>query len=79
MEPLPVDIHGILFRPDDRIEITYAEKREQSSAIAVVRTIVFERNKFNQEADDLESDAFELVDLALQALRDPPDSVPLRP
>ncbi len=78
MESLPVDIHNILFRPDDRVEITYAEKREQSDTIAVVRTIVIDQSRFREEVSDLETEAFELVDMALEALRDPPDKEPAR-
>lgn len=76
MEPLPVDIHGIMFRPDDRIEITYAEKREQSDTVAVIRTMLIDRKKFSEQVSDLESDTLELVDMALQALRNPPDTEP---
>lgn len=70
---MDVDIHSVLFRPDDRVEITYAEKREQSEAIAVVRTIVIDRAKFEEDVSDLETAAFELVDLGLEALRNPPE------
>lgn len=74
----PVQVHSILFRPDNMVEITYAEEAEISPNVTVVRTVVLERSKFADDVDDLEVATLELVDEALLVLRNPPDEEPFR-
>lgn len=78
MQDLPIDIHSIMFRPDDRVEITYAEKREQNETIAVIRTVVVERREFEQDFDDMEQFALDVLDEAVKRVRNPPETLPAR-
>ncbi len=78
MNDAPVEVHSVIFRPDGMLEITFAEKAELTPTVSVVKTLLIEREKFGEDIDDLEIEIFELVDEALLALRNPPDSVPSR-
>lgn len=78
MNDAPVEIHSVIFRPDGMAEISFAEKAELTPTVSVVKTLLIDRQRFAEEIDDLEIAVFELVDEALLALRNPPDSVPVR-
>jgi hypothetical protein len=78
IEPAPVEVHSIMFRPDGYVELTYAERYELSEFVSVVKTIVIEKSKFKEELDDLQLAAFELIDEALLVLTNPPDREPLK-
>lgn len=74
----PVQVHSVLFRPDNMVEISYAEESEITASVTLVRTVVLDRSKFADDIDDVEVALLELVDEALLILRDPPAEEPLR-
>lgn len=76
MEPTAVEVHSILFRPDDTIEITYAEPEELTPDVSVVRTILLKRERFEGAIRELEFLGRALIDEGLVAVRQPPETRP---
>lgn len=46
-------IQSVMFRPDEAIEITYLEEREQTNRAGLVKTVVFERSLASAEIADV--------------------------
>lgn len=77
-EQPPVQIQAVVFRGDGEVEISYAEEREQSEALAAARIISVQRGDFEREFDILEEMIVTLVDDAWERHRNPPETIPAR-
>lgn len=75
---MSLEIHAVMFRPDDQLEITYQETRDRSDTVTVIRTVLIDSKTFRRAIAEIEENLVELVDAALLALRNPPDTEPLR-
>lgn len=70
-----VYVSSLVFRPDDMVEITYMESRDQGERAGLVRTLVVERTLFPEEFDDLVGDIQDLIDDTIVELRHPSPEV----
>lgn len=75
---MSLEVHGVMFRPDDLIEITYQEDRDRGEVINVIRTILIPKEVLRSDVDDLQQNAVDLIDAAILLQRNPADSEPLR-
>lgn len=75
-ETTGVDVHSVLFRPDERVEITYAERAELTENVSVVRTLVLDANKYKSDLGEIEEFLVDLIDTVLTDVRNPPERVP---
>lgn len=78
MQPHPVEVHSVLFRPDNSVEVTWAESDEVTPEVSLVRTIVISRQEFASACDDVEDFTRDLIEDALVRLRNPADRKPSR-
>lgn len=63
-------IHTLQFDHQEGVlEITFAELRDQSGGVGLIKTIALERELFASEVADLESSMRDLIDEALVAIR----------
>lgn len=70
-----IEIHSIVFSPDG-VEITFAEARDQTPDIQVIKLLHLDPKRSGRHIEALLSDVQELVDLALVRMRDDPDELP---
>lgn len=67
-----VAIQQISFRPDNIIEVTYAEQRDISDHATLVKLLMFDRDLAPQMVDELVDLSREVVDAVLVAMRGDP-------
>lgn len=71
-----VAVQSISFRPDNVIEITYAEQRDITPAGTLVKCLIFEGGKFPGLTDELMDEVRELIDAVLGEMAGTPTSIP---
>lgn len=63
-------IHTVTFdHQEGLIEVTYAELRDQADGVGMLKTLALERELFEQEIAELESDLRELIEEGVIAIR----------
>lgn len=77
-DELALVIQRVDFRPDGIVEISYSEGHDQGEHVAMVRILLVEANQFEPQVTGLLEDVTELIDLAVNKLRNPPMTRPSR-
>jgi hypothetical protein len=67
-------IQGVQFSSENLVEIIFFEKRDQSEAGGLMKTVIFNPRdcKVSDQIDDIVDSLNEVVDAVLLALRNPP-------
>lgn len=73
-DPPEVVVTSVSFG-DDTVEVTYAERREQSEQVGVLRSMLIARELVEDEVEELLDAARAIVDRGWVAIRNPPDRV----
>jgi hypothetical protein len=71
-----VQVHGIAFRQDGIVEITYAEQREQSPDCQIMRVMMLDSKRCGRQIISLLSDIRDVIDYSIIRMRDDPDTLP---
>lgn len=75
VEP-PILVNAISFRGDGVIEIQYMENSDQGDHVALMKALMFEKNLLDPQVDELLSDITDIIELALDKLKNPPMTRP---
>lgn len=73
-----LSVHAIVFTPDDLVEITFSEARDQSPDIQVMKVLRLDPQRNGRVIEAMISEITDLVDATLVRLRDDPDELPGR-
>lgn len=72
------EIRSITFQEPNVVEIQYLEEYDISDRAAIIRTLVFEAGLVEEPVKELISDIQDLIDVAIDKLRNPPAVKPGR-
>lgn len=66
------EIRSLTFQEPNIVEIQYLEEYDISERAAIIRTLVFEAGLVEEPLKELISDIHDLIDVAIDRLRNPP-------